>query len=248
MKLLFLLAVAAAAIAGIWYFQPPIPQDSAYHQFADTMAMYGIANFFNVSSNVLIILIALLGVIKSARLNIMHVYIDVRREFGVLFTAALLVGFGSVWYHLNPTTESLVWDRLPMAIVFASLLGIVITLYVSAVAGKLLFWPLLIAGATSVLFWYQSEQAGVGDLRFYALTQYLSALLVLLILILYRGMGKPTVLLALSLTMYVLAKAAEHFDSLAYDYTGIISGHSMKHLFAGLALFMLYLILGKKHA
>jgi hypothetical protein len=210
--------------------------------------MYGINNFWNVSSNGLLVLVGFLGVMKSARLNIMHVYIDVRREFGVLFTAAILAGFGSAWYHLNPSNEALVWDRLPMAIVFTSLLGIVITLYVSELAGKLLFWPLLAAGVTSVLYWHQGELAGAGDLRFYALTQYLSVLLVFLILILYRRLGKPTTLLAFTLLMYALAKAAEHFDSMLYYYTGVLSGHSIKHLLAGIALFMLYLILRKKHA
>lgn len=248
MKLLFLLAVTAAAIAGTWFFQPPLPQDPAYHKFADSLTIFGIPNFWNVMSNSLIILVALVGVMKSARLNVMHVYLDTRREFGILFTAALLTGLGSVWYHLNPTTDSLLWDRLPMTILFTGLLGIVITLYISEVMGKLLFWPLLAAGVISVLYWYQTEQAGSGDLRFYALTQYLSALLIFLIIVLYRGAGKPTILLMLTLTMYVAAKAAEHFDSMVYQYTGIISGHSMKHLFAGMALFMLYLILRKKHA
>ena len=45
-----------------------------------------------------------------------------------------------------------------------------------------------------------------------------------------------------------IAKAGEYFDAMAYHYTGIISGHSIKHLAAGMALFMVYLILRRKHA
>ncbi len=181
-------------------------------------------------------------------MNIMHVHIKLRREFGVLFTAGMLAALGSAWYHLSPDNTSLVWDRLPMAILFTGLLGLVFSIYISGFYGRVLFWPLLLAGVSSVLYWYKTEQLGMGDLRFYALAQYLSVLLVILILILYHRTGKPTLLLGLSLLMYALAKAAEHFDEMVYHYTGVISGHSLKHLFAGLALFMIYLIMRKRHA
>ena len=248
MKLLILLLVAAAAIVGTVYFQPPFAQDAGYHRFADTLTMFGIANFYNVASNGLLLLVALLGLLTSMRMNVMHVHVKLRREFGVLFTASMLAALGSAWYHLAPDNTSLVWDRLPMAILFTGLLGLVFSIYISGFYGRVLFWPLLLAGVSSVLYWYKTEQLGMGDLRFYALAQYLSVLLVILILILYHRAGKPTLLLGLSLLMYALAKAAEHFDEMVYHYTGVISGHSLKHLFAGLALFMIYLIMRKRHA
>ena len=248
MKLFILLIIAAAAIVGTVFFQAPFAQDADYHHFADTLTIFGIPNFYNVVSNGLLLLVGLLGLLGSVRMNIMHVHIKLRRQFGVLFTAAILAALGSAWYHLAPDNTSLVWDRLPMAILFTGFLGLVFGIYISDFYGRLLFWPLLLAGVSSVLYWYKTEQLGMGDLRFYALTQYLSVLLVILILILYHRAGKPTILLGLSLLMYALAKAAEHFDAMTYHYTGIISGHSLKHVFAGLALFMIYLIMRKRHA
>lgn len=248
MKALFILAVAIVAIGATWFFQPPIAQDENYHRFADTLTIFGIANFYNVVSNSLLALVALLGIAGSARMHAEHKYLQLRRAFGMVFTAALFAALGSAWYHLEPTTSSLLWDRLPMAVVFTGALALVIGIYISETAGRLLFWPLLLAGVGSVIYWYQTEQLGAGDLRFYALTQFLSVLLILLTIILFHRPGKPTWLAGSMLLLYALAKAAEYFDGMLYHYTGTISGHTMKHVFAALALFMLFLIMRKKHA
>lgn len=249
MKSLILIILTVAAVAATWHFQPPIAQDLAYHQFVDQRAMYGIDNFWNVASNGLILLVGLLGFIRSCRMTDMHLYADLRREFGVLFTAVILTAAGSAWYHLSPSNASLFWDRLPMSILFMSLLGIVITMYISELGGKALFWPLVAIGAGSILYWHRTEMAGAGDLRPWILVQGLSAFLVLLIIILYRKPQRPTGLLLISLVFYGIAKAAEHFDAMAYHYTSsLVSGHSIKHIAAGLALFMVYLILRRKHA
>ncbi len=247
MKQLFLLAVAVAAIAATYFLQAPVAQDPAYHQFADDQTIFDIPNFWNVVSNGLLVLVGFIGIVRSATLNDSHVYRDLRREFGIIFTAALLTGLGSAWYHLAPTTQSLIWDRLPMAIMFTALIGLVISLFISEVSGKLLFWPLVLAGVFSVLYWFKTEQLGAGDLRFYALAQYLSALLIFLIIILFRGMQRPGKLLFASLLFYGIAKAGEHFDSMIYHYTGMISGHTLKHFAAGFALFCIYLILRRRH-
>lgn len=39
----------------------------------------------------------------------------------VLFAGVLLTSAGSTWYHLAPTNDSLVWDRLPMTLGFMGL-------------------------------------------------------------------------------------------------------------------------------
>ena len=49
--LLALLGLMGASLAGL-PFLPPIPQDQAYHQFADHRTLLGIPNFWNVVSNV----------------------------------------------------------------------------------------------------------------------------------------------------------------------------------------------------
>jgi hypothetical protein len=248
MKSLALILLSAGAIAAAWFLLEPMPQNPDYHKFVDSAAMYGIPNFWNTSSNGLIILVGLLGIFTSTSMSDAHVYVRLRRQFGVLFTAAVLTGAGSIWYHLDPSNTSLAWDRLPMSLIFTALLSIVISIYISRSAGKILFLPLLFAGVASALYWYKSEQLGAGDLRFYALSQYLSAFLILAIILLYRGLQRPTTALVMALVFYTAAKASEYYDAVIYDYTSVISGHSLKHLFAGLALFMVYLILRRKHA
>ena len=42
----------------------------------------------------------------------------------ILFLGILLTGFGSAYYHLDPTISTLFWDRLPMAVSFMAILAI----------------------------------------------------------------------------------------------------------------------------
>jgi hypothetical protein len=66
-----------------------------------------------------------------------------RRAFAVVFAATALVALGSSYYHHEPTTARLFWDRLPMTVVFVGLLGITVAERVDLAAGRRLFWPLI---------------------------------------------------------------------------------------------------------
>ncbi|HEY5971885.1 MAG TPA: hypothetical protein VIT22_07920, partial [Pseudoxanthomonas sp.] len=57
------------------------------------------------------------------------------------------------------------------------------------------------------------------------------------ILLLYRGSYLSNKFLLLSLGLYVIAKLLEHFDLLVFEATGLVSGHTLKHFVAGLAVF-----------
>src|SRR5689334_10321096 len=61
--------------------------------------------------------------------------------FGILLTA-----FGSVYYHLAPDNARLVWDRLPMTIVFMSLVSAMIAERIAIRVGLWLLPVLLIIG------------------------------------------------------------------------------------------------------
>ena len=47
------------------FFVKPIPQDAAYHNFADQREVLGIPNFWNVISNIPFILVGLIGTIAG---------------------------------------------------------------------------------------------------------------------------------------------------------------------------------------
>jgi hypothetical protein len=61
-------------------------------------------------------------------------------------------------------------------------------------------------------------------------------LLIPLMLLIYSGKGLRAPWLWGTLGTYAFAKVAEHFDAAIYDTTGIVSGHSLKHVLGALAV------------
>jgi hypothetical protein len=147
-----------------------------------------------------------------------------------LAASIFLTGFGSSCYHGAPSGATLFWDRLPMAISFASVLGILLVERVDLVWGKRLWAPILIAGVASLLYWRRT-----GDLRFYGLLQGWAIALVPMMLLLFPGGYSGTRDWFLSLSCYVLAKLLDLGDAAVFRLGGLVSGHTLKHLSAGLA-------------
>ena len=146
---------------------PPLLQDQAYHQFADQRELFGIPNFWNVVSNLPFIAVGLAGLLRCRR--------DATTL--VLFTGLFLTGFGSAYYHLNPSDNTLFWDRLPMTICFAAILAAVVEERVDARAAAMLLPPMLAIGIFSLLLWRWTD-----DLRLYAWAQFFPFLALVLIL------------------------------------------------------------------
>jgi hypothetical protein len=230
--------VAFVAIVGT-LLVPPIPQDPSYHLFADTRTIAGIPNFWNVISNAPFALVGIYGLILTPRLarSLWPGYI-------AFCVAVIGVSFGSAYYHYAPSTPALVWDRLPMSIAFMAVFTLILGERVNPALGRALLGPLLIIGAASVFYWSWTESRGVGDLRPYALVQFLPLLLIALMLWLYPGSRESTAWLWWSFLMYFLAKVAERFDAPVYRAVGSLSGHTIKHLLSALAvLFALFALL-----
>lgn len=231
MKELLLGLVAAAAIGGAWLLDP-IPQDPAYHAFADRRLLFGVPNFWNVASNLPFLAVGLLGWIWIGRIASP----PLATHYRVLCTAIALVAFGSGWYHLAPSNASLVWDRLPMTVAFMALFTALIADRVSWLAGRALLWPMVVAGLASIAWWVRTEAVGAGDLGAYALVQFLPMLLMPLVLLLWRDGSLAARKLWLAFGAYALAKLFEHFDGAVFAATGgLVAGHALKHLAAALA-------------
>lgn len=232
-----LLAGLAAVCAGILFTLSPIPQDPAYHDFADRRAFLGVPNFGDVVGNLAFALVGAWGLAVTRRR---------RRELTtpgelplwvLFFTGAFLVAFGSGYYHLTPDNPSLVWDRLPMTIAFMSLFSIVTMERVDARLGTALFPILLAAGIGSVWYWIRTENLGRGDLRPYAFIQFFPLVSILLMLALFPQRHPGARYLMLTLVWYGLAKLLEHFDDEVFSLTArTISGHSLKHLAAAVSV------------
>ena len=158
-----LIAVACASL-------PPIAQDSRYHALRQFWRTVGIPNFWNVVSNIPFLLAALYGLSAFRNPGAFT-----QRWEGVAFAITIAgtaaVAAGSTWYHVDPTNYTLLWDRLPMTVVFTALLAATIGERVDPQYGRYLLFPLIGCGILSVLDWRIT-----GDLRVYAGVQFGSAL------------------------------------------------------------------------
>jgi hypothetical protein len=223
--------VATISIAFV-FFLPPLPQDPAYHQFADQRPWLGIANFGDVAGNFVFLLTGIAGMLTAWRNRGMLPDSFIWMTF---FLGVFLTGIGSGYYHLAPDNHTLVWDRLPMTIAFMALFPLIIAERIHRRAGKFLFPLFLAIGIGSVWYWNWTENTGHGDLRLYALVQFLPLLIMLLTLALFPARHAGTKYLLYTFGWYILAKLLEHFDPAVFTLTGeMASGHTLKHIAAAI--------------
>lgn len=228
------------------YFVNPIPQPEAFHQFADIRYIFSVANFWNVISNTVFFLIGVTALQKLVS-NKLIIVAEVKEAYYSFFMGVLLVAFGSAYYHYQPNNFTLVWDRLPMTIAFMSLLSIALAEMLSVNAGRRGLNPFLGTGIFSIAFWQYGELHDYGDLRLYALVQFLPILLLLLLLLFGQRRFTTQWGYWALLAAYILAKLAEHFDAAIYTITGeLMAGHLLKPLLSAFGLWFFLLYLGKR--
>jgi len=219
---LVLLGLAVASLAGL-LLVPVIPQDQSYHDFADQRILLSTPNFWNVISNLPFIAVGAAGLWQF------------RRDPAtiVLFLAILFTGFGSAYYHWNPNDRTLFWDRLPMALGFMAILAIVIEERVNKRAGAILLWPLLAIAVFSLLLWRWTD-----DLRLYAWVQFFPFVALSLMFLVCPPKYTGTYYWIIAAGLYALAKLLEFYDGAIYSVGSILSGHTLKHLAAAAACFI----------
>jgi hypothetical protein len=226
-----LMAIIFFAILGM-FFVAPIPQDPHYHMFSDQRTICGINHFWNVISNLPFLIVGIYGLWRLPQIQIPNI----KLAYVIFCVGVILVCFGSGYYHYNPNSHTLVWDRLPMTIAFMALFSLLLHERVLKNPKTFSLIPLLLIGAASVFYWDWTESQGQGDLRFYALVQFLPILLIPLILWLYPKFYFDSRLLLWAFVFYFLAKLLEHFDQNIFSFLGEMSGHSLKHVSAAIAV------------
>jgi Ceramidase len=230
-----LLWITVLTTIAIFIFMKPIPQDVTYHHFANDNTVCGIANCWNVLSNIGFVVLGLLGIHFIIKNNIKNPII------WTLFVGVVLTGIGSAYYHYAPNNTTLVWDRLPMTIVFTSFFALIYGWCFSTKMGFKIWLVSLAAGIYSVFYWQYTEHEFRGDLRLYAIVQFLPILLIAIIVA--TNFKKHTFLLkpiSMIVLWYVIAKLLEHFDVYFFETTNFLSGHPLKHLAAAVATFYMY--------
>ena len=246
-KSLILIALTGILVL-VTFLAPPVPQELSYHHFADSRMWHGIPKFLNVVSNLPFFLIGTVGIYEAYRQCQRSVAAKpgFRLSWLFVFIGVVLVSLGSAFYHWKPDNSSLVWDRLPMTIVFMSFAAIIVSERMPFLSVIPVLCTLLTAGIFSVLYWYFTEQQQAGDLRPYVFVQFAPMLILPALLMLYRQGPRLFPELAFVFLFYVLAKLLEFFDSGIFHLIGFMSGHTLKHLAAAVATIFMLILLKKR--
>lgn len=235
-------------VGGLLMLLDPLPQDPAYHRFADGRTRLGIANLNDVASNLVFLLVGALGLrqLLGGSLRSAFTHPAERRPYLLFFAALLMVGLGSAYYHLMPNNERLFWDRLPIAVVFMAFCSAVVADRIDARAGN--GWLLLLLtllGGLALVYWIWSEWQGRGDLRGYLFIQFYPLVALPLILRMFpRHRLCSARHIGWILFWYGLSKGFEWFDREIFALLGhTLSGHTFKHLAAaGAALVVIRML------
>jgi hypothetical protein len=231
---------------------PPYPQDPAYHNFADQRPLLGIPHCLNVLSNAPFVLFGLMGVAWLLRPRIwqsptLFAAAWERWALLTLFAFVAATGVGSAYYHAQPANTTLYWDRLPLTVVFMTFFALILADRVSPRLGPWLWLPLVALGVLGVTHWHWTEQQGAGDVRLYALVQFVPLAVIPILLLAFPARWYRTADLFAVLGWYVLAKLLELTDGLIYSAGGLVSGHTLKHLAASLGALWILLMLRRRN-
>ena len=197
-----------------------IPLPPSYHNLADTRKLLNVKNGYNVLSN-LAVFAPTLYLLQKHNLNTKN---------KILAFHISLITLTSTYYHLYPTNARIVWDMLSIATTHAVVLSyfveekIAITLYLFSII--------------SVIYW-----SLYNDLRPYILL--LVGIPLYIILQIYNDERVKQYIIPLIISA-VFARYVEHNDAKIFKITNkTISGHTLKHLSAGISLYVTIIILEK---
>jgi hypothetical protein len=246
--------------SGIWFFVslgvavaiaaalcPRFDLPPSYQHFADDRSWLDVPNFGNVASNIVFLVAGLWGLGFLASDASRQRFVDGRERWPYVFVFIGLVwtAFGSGYYHLAPDNDRLVWDRIPMIVAFMPLVAAQIAERVSLKIGLWLLPILSAIGVASVLQWHETVQHGAADLRFYAAVQVYAVLALIVAMLLPPRYTRNSDLLWV-VAFYVMAKIVEAEDRQIFSAGHVLSGHTLKHLSAGVAGLWIVMMLRRR--
>jgi len=229
--ILLILGVISVAV---WDRLPAQDPDS-YFNFADQKIVFGIPHFFDVTSNILFLYISVFALIAGFR-RIRMIPPRIFLPFVVFNVMVFFTGWGSSFFHFMPTPQNLFWDRLPLAMVFASLLTMILTDRVFHS-----FYKVLLVVLNAAAFWtVWNINFGNHDIRPYLLLQFGTLLMSLFLLMSTKKNRLHENYLWAALLLYFVGKICELYDHQIYDTTTmLVSGHTLKHALAAVAVLMI---------
>jgi hypothetical protein len=234
-------------IGGFLLVFEPWPQPLAYHNFADQRPLLGMPHMLNVWSNLPFLVVGVWGMIWMWR----HPQGTTRAfqepaerwAYWLYFLGLALTGIGSSYYHANPNNDTLVWDRMALAMTFMALFTAIVAERLCWKLSAPLVGPLVALGIGSVLYWHWTD-----DLRFYLVVQFFPLIALPLLFLFFDPRYTRTGDMLASLACYGVAKLVEYFDANVYAQGGLVSGHTLKHLVAGGSAYFVLLMLQNRRA
>ncbi len=190
-------------------------------------------NFHNVLSNIPFVLVGLFGIYSLYKNKIQQnnfltsSYIF---SLGILATA-----FGSAYFHAKPHPDTLFWDRLPMAMSFAGMLGMITTDRLFPRLKTRFIYLIFLISILTVINW----SFGNHDLRPYLILQFVGGFYVFLTAACTPSNILRNKKIFSSTFFFVLAKIFEIYDQQILELIKITNGHSLKHLSAAISAFLL---------
>jgi hypothetical protein len=225
-----LLFAIGAALQFVW----PLSQPASYHHFADERSLGMLPNASDVLSNLVILAAGLVNfwwVIRHAPRPPLQFPAMVVAGPGLILTA-----FGSAYYHAAPSDATLVWDRLPMTIVFAGILAMLWTSVTRQRVGWVQMLILVAVSLGTIEYWLAFD-----SLWPYAILQF-GGLAVVVGMTVARKVDAPFAWVMV-IVFYGVAKVFESLDWQIWALTGhLLAGHALKHIasgFAGAALLLI---------
>jgi hypothetical protein len=224
-----------AIYAVTWLVLGPLPQDPAYHLFADVRTCFGlIPRAGDVLTNLAILAAAFYGLALRPRMNVAP---DERPAADLLILGAFLTAAGSAYYHWDPRNSTLVWDRLPMMLTIPPILVLVLADRVNPAFARRALVPLTVFSLASVLWWSVSEAIGQEDVRLYFMVRVLLVVAILLLVAFRPSRYTAGGWLVGAIVGEAAMVTFERLDHQIFALTGgLASGHNLKHVAVGIAL------------
>jgi hypothetical protein len=200
------------------------------HPFVDARMVWGLPNAMDVLSNLPFALLGAYGLWSLPRAHALPA--ATRISVSVFFIGFVLTCAGSSFYHWAPDTWGLAIDRAGMAIAFAGVLGLATAERVSLRAAHWVWGGVLVAAILSIGLNY-----AVGAIAPWAVVQF-GGMAVVLWAATQRALpGALGIRWGVVIAIYGLAKLLEMGDAWVFHSTSeLLSGHSLKHLAASLAV------------
>jgi len=197
-----------------------IPLSPSYHNLADTRKLLNVKNGYNIISNLAVFLPAFYLLQKHTH----------NTKNKILFIHISLIALTSTYYHLHPTNARIAWDMLFIATTHAIILSYFIDEKISL--------TIYLFSIISVIYWFLYN-----DLRLYMIL--LLGIPLYIISQIYNDERVKHYIIPLIISS-LFTRYVEYNDKEIFKYTNnTISGHTLKHLSAGISLYLTIIILGK---